>query len=105
MLAAETLLGNDTFRVEVSGWDENQTYFVEKSDLAWDEFTGKQISLQRILPDGAFVFVRPLQPTALCPPPPAAYRVEFAGCDPRGQHQYRLNAVHPRYNYEPNPVN
>jgi hypothetical protein len=27
MLAAETLAGTESFRVEVSGWDENQIFF------------------------------------------------------------------------------
>ena len=105
MFAEETLLGTDTFRVEVSGWDENETFFVEKSDLGWDDFAGKHISLQRMLPDGALIFLRLLQPTAIRQPPPAAYQVEFLGCDPEGQHQYRLNAVHPRYSRGSNPVN
>ena len=105
MFAAETLLGADTFRVEVSGWDENEIFFVEKSDLEWDNFAGKHISLQRMLPDGALVFLRVLQPTTLLQPPPAPYQVEFIGCDPEGRHQFRLNPVHPRYSPESNPVN
>lgn len=105
MLAAELLLGADSFRVEVSGWDENDVFFVEKSDLAWDDFAGKHISLRRMLPEGAIVFLRMLQPTALRPPSPAAYRVEFIGCDAEGQHQFRLNSVQPRYNREANPIN
>jgi len=105
MLVAETLLGIDSFRVEVSGWDENEIFFVEKSDLAWDNFAGKHISLQHMLPDGAMVFLRMLQPNTLRQSPPLAYQVEFIGCDLEGQHQFRLNPVHPRYSREVSPIN
>ena len=33
------------YRVEVSGWDKNQTFFVEKSELEWSEESGKQVTL------------------------------------------------------------
>ncbi len=99
MIVSEALTQSECYRVEVSGWDENQAFFVEKSDLAWDDFAGKHISLRRMLPDGAMVFVRMLQPQGLAPSPPIVYRVEFIGCDPEGHHQFRLNAVHPRYGH------
>jgi hypothetical protein len=105
MSVLETLAGTDRFRVEVSGWDEDETFFVEKSDLAWDDFAGKHISLQHMLPDGAMVFVRVLQANGLRQSPPVAYRVEFIGCNPEGHHQFRLDTVHPRYSSEFNPVN
>jgi hypothetical protein len=34
MFVAEALLDADAFHVEVSGWDENETLFVERSDIA-----------------------------------------------------------------------
>ena len=105
MSVAKSLLGTDTHRVEVSGWDENETFFVEKSDLAWDNFAGRHISLQHMLPDGAMVFVRILQPTSRLQSPPCAYQVEFISCDPEGQRQFRLNLVLPRYSQEANAIN
>lgn len=105
MLVAETLVNTDSLRVEISGWDENQIFFVEKSDLGWDNFSGRHISLQHMLPDGAMVFLRVLHPTALHQSPPTAYHVEFIGCDPEGLHQFRLNSVHPRYGGESPRVN
>lgn len=104
MFASEVLPGTDHYRVEVSGWDENEMFFVEKSDLAWDESVGKHVSLEHMLPDGAIVFVRMLQPTALRQAPPVAYQVEFVGCDPDGSHQFRLNGVQPRYSRESLPL-
>ena len=37
----------DTYRVEVSGWDTSQSFFVEKPELEWNEENGKQITLSR----------------------------------------------------------
>jgi hypothetical protein len=105
MFAADTPHGTDSYRVEVSGWDENEIFFVEESDLDWDKFVGKHISLRRMLPDGALVFLRMLQPIALRQSPPMPYQVAFIGCDPEGHHQFRLNPVHPRYNHEAVNVN
>jgi hypothetical protein len=104
-VSTETIAGVEQFRVEVSGWDEQELFFVEKSHLSWDEFAGNHVSLRRMLPDGALVFVRILQPTAIRPSPPIAYKVEFIGCDPEGFHQFRLNAVQPRYIPESLTVN
>jgi hypothetical protein len=101
MLTAESPVVADSFRVEVSGWDENQIFFVEKSHLDWGNFDDKHISLRHMLPDGAMVFLRVLQPTASQQPPPSAYQVEFIGCHQNGHHQFRLRPVHPRYNNKP----
>jgi hypothetical protein len=58
-----------------------------------------------MLPDGALVFVRVLQSQGLCQAPPIVYRVEFIGCDPAGHHQFRLDAVVPRYSNDFSAVN
>jgi hypothetical protein len=97
MILSEGVAQSEGYRVEVSGWDENQAFFVEKSDLGWDDPDSKHISLQRMLPDGAMVFIRALQPQSPGQSPPNVYKVEFIGCDPEGLHQFRLNAVHPRH--------
>jgi hypothetical protein len=44
------------FRVEVSGWDKYQSFFVEKYDLECTERSGKLLSLSHAVPDGAVVF-------------------------------------------------
>jgi hypothetical protein len=33
------------YRVEVSGWDKSQTFFVEKPELQWNEESGKHVTL------------------------------------------------------------
>jgi hypothetical protein len=104
MIVSEQLTRSECCRVEVSGWDENQSFFVEKCDLAWDDFAEKHISLHRMLPDGAMVFIRTLQAHGLTQTPPTVYKVEFIGCDPEGEHQFRLNEVQPRYSVNFHPV-
>jgi hypothetical protein len=48
------------YSVEVSGWDEDEMFFVEKSQLAGNDLTGRHISLQHKLAEGTIVFVRVL---------------------------------------------
>ena len=50
------------YRVEVSGWDKSQTFFVEKSELEWSEDSGKHVTLSSAVPDGSVVFLRLIQP-------------------------------------------
>ena len=93
MQILEGLPTTDSFRVEVSGWDQDEIYFVEKSNLDWDEFAGKHISLKHMLPEGAMVFIRVLQPTAMRQSPPVPYQAEFIGCDSR-RNQYEQGHQH-----------
>ena len=74
MQILEDLPTTDGFRAEVSGWDQDEVYFAEKSNLDWDEFAGKPISPKHMLPEGAMVFVpgltRSAQPFACSLPGP-----------------------------------
>jgi hypothetical protein len=47
-----------SYRVEVSGWDEKENFFVEKTTLDWIEGTGKKIELRARVAPQAVVFVR-----------------------------------------------
>ena len=84
------------YRVEVSGWDSSQTFFVEKSDLEWDEETGKNVVLNHSLREGAILFVRLLQPTAPDRSFPVPYEVEFSTETREGNYQFRIRRVRPR---------
>jgi hypothetical protein len=65
MIFSELATQSEGYRVEVSGGNENQAFFVEKSDLGWDGEAGNHsIRLQRMRPDGSS-FVR-------CNPRPSA---------------------------------
>ena len=91
------------YRVEVSGWDKHQTFFVEKSELEWNEESGKQVALSHKVPDGAVVFLRLLQPTSSDRSLPVACEAEFVSVNPNGQHQFRLHPACPRMD-EGNPT-
>jgi hypothetical protein len=55
----DALSGSPTsYRVEVSGWDEKENFFVEKTTLDWKEDTGKKIELRARVAPQSVVFVR-----------------------------------------------
>jgi hypothetical protein len=55
----DSALDNPTsYRVEVSGWDEKENFFVEKTTLDWSEGSGKKIELRARLAMQAVIFVR-----------------------------------------------
>jgi hypothetical protein len=96
MLAEDTLLSS--YYVEVSGWDEDESFFVEKSQITGDDFTGKLISLRHNLPDGALIFLRLLNPNTSPSTIPIAFETCFVGCDLHGFNQFSLLPCQPRQN-------
>jgi hypothetical protein len=84
------------YSVEVSGWDASEGFFVEKCELEWNEQSGKQVLLRRMLPEGAHVFVRLLQPMAAERSYPVPYKARSSGSRPDGHYQFQLIAVRPR---------
>lgn len=51
------LLSATPYSVEISGWDMNENFFVEKSELEWIEEV-KIVHVQHPVQQGALVFVR-----------------------------------------------
>jgi hypothetical protein len=92
------------YRVEVSGWDKSQTFFVEKSELEWTEESGKQVTLSSAVPDGSVVFLRLIQPLSADRSQPVPYETEFLSVTPEGHNQFRLHPVSAR-NVERGHVN
>lgn len=84
------------YPVEVSGWDASEAFFVEKSELEWDEEAGKQVVLRRMLREGAHVFVRLIQSFSQERSNPVPYEARYAGSTPDGHCQFRLLAVKQR---------
>ena len=84
------------YRVEVSGWDKSQTFFVEKSELEWSEESGKQVSLSSAIPDGSVVFLKLIQTLSPDRSQLVPYETEFLMVTPDGQNQFRLHPVSPR---------
>lgn len=64
--------GEDSYRVEVLGWDAKENFFVEKTTLEWKPEDKNQRSSGPICA-GCIVFVRLLQPLATATSFPIAY--------------------------------
>src|SRR5260370_31892269 len=73
MADADILSGN--YRIEVSGWDLNDAFFVEKTELHWTEGGEKKLLLHHALLDGAVIFVRLIAPETSFDSIPLAYQV------------------------------
>ena len=85
----------DHYSVEVSGWDVSEGFYVEKCQLAWNEKEGKSVTLHRMLPEGAHVFVRLLQSLSPERSHAVAYEARFSGTQSDGSHQFQLVAILP----------
>jgi hypothetical protein len=57
----------DSYRVEVSGWDAKESFFIEKTALEWTPEDKKAIMLRAPIRTGSIVFVRLLQPMGAGP--------------------------------------
>lgn len=64
------------YRVEVSGWDNRQEFFVEKTDLEWSEEEGKLVLLSRPVVAGSLLFLRLLNPTSIDRVYPVPYQAD-----------------------------
>ncbi len=67
------------YRIEVSGWDLWNQFFVEECLLEWSESSEKRIRLRHPVREGVVLFVRLIPPTAGGESFPVVYRVEKAG--------------------------
>ncbi len=87
------------YPVEASGWDSGHSFFVEKSELQWNEETGKYLTLTHSLSPGSMIFLRLLQPTSPERSLPVAYHVHPIGGTSEGQQQFRLKQIQPNSNW------
>ena len=67
-------MAQTSYRVETSGWDADENFFVEKTDLDWTE-EEKTIHLRHPVRKGALVFVRLVGIGSLENALPVAYQV------------------------------
>lgn len=89
------------YRVEVSGWDASENFFVEKTVLNWGRDEKKEIQLRSAVREGSVVFVRLLQPLATGNNFPIAYQAQRIG--PRnaeGHARVHLAQLRPRPPYK-----
>jgi hypothetical protein len=85
------------FRIEISGWGLDNSFFAERTDLLWTSDGEKQVQLHRALPEGAIVFIRLLASEPCTGSVPVAYRVEgILPMDCNGRCQMRLAQLRPR---------
>jgi hypothetical protein len=85
------------YRVEVSGWDDEENFFVEKTELEWDEGIGKCLRLSRPLRRSSIVFVRLLQPFSPSRGYPIPYQAEPSSSLAEAPgYEYKLTQLHPR---------
>jgi len=62
------------FRVEVSGWDLNEQFFVERTALQWGQGEHRTVLIRQRVRQGALVFIRLLEEPAPSRCFPVAYR-------------------------------
>jgi hypothetical protein len=93
--------GEDSYRVEVSGWDAKENFFVEKTVLEWKPDDKKSILLRADIRPTCVVFVRLLQPVATAANFPIAYEaLPSAERDDAGTARVSLERLRPRANYK-----
>ena len=94
------------YRIEISGWGLDNSFFAERTDLLWTAEGEKQVQLHRALPEGAIVFIRLLSSEPTAGSVPVAYQVRGAvPMDRNGRCQMKLAQLHPRLKESPNGEN
>jgi hypothetical protein len=85
------------YRIEISGWGLDNSFFVESVNLCWTSEAEKQVHVHRAVPQGAIVFIRLLASEQGSGTVPVAYQVlEATPMDCGGRCQLRLAQLHPR---------
>ena len=85
------------YRIEISGWGLDNSFFVERTDLQWTTDGEKRVQLRRTLQEEAVVFVRLLSDEPSSGSLPVAYQVEgVKPMDRNGRCQMRLAQLNPR---------
>ncbi|SRR5712692_1246322 len=92
-----------SFRIEVSGWDLDENFFVEKTELDAGENRNKKLLMRHRVRDRALVFVRPLVPVFSPDAAPTAFQVESVrAARIAGLWDVSLVQLHPRDGDETN---
>jgi hypothetical protein len=88
---------SENYRVEVSGWGRDGTFFVEKTELHPTETGSKKIVLHHPVRDGGFIFLSLLVTKDLGDTVPVAYQVKnMPAADGNGLSEVLLIELHPR---------
>lgn len=93
----ELELEENSYRVEISGWDISENFFVEKAALKWNADGAKEVCVHSSVRQGSVVFIRLLQPLASENNYPIAYQASDVGPrDARGLIRIGLQQLRPR---------
>jgi hypothetical protein len=95
-MIAEISEPRTAYPVEVSGWDRNEDFFVERTELHWSERSGKHILLLHPIVSGSLVFLRLIDPMSVDRVRPVPYRAELFEATKGGQCMVRLLPAEPR---------
>ncbi len=88
------------YRIEISGWDMDENFFVGKTDLEWSK-SEKKVRLQHAPRKGALVFVRLLGEAKQGSAYPVAYEiVDVAYQQQTRAYETLLAQMHPRTHVE-----
>lgn len=87
----------NSYGVEVSGWDASDKFFVETTTLQWGCDEKKEIGLRSLVREGSVVFVRLLQPMDDADNFPLACQiVKLMGTDAEGRTLVQVVQLRPR---------
>jgi hypothetical protein len=87
----------DDYRIEISGWGLDNSFFAERTDLLWMLGGEKKVQLHRGMAEGSIVFIRLLSFESSSGSVPVAYQVRGVGpMDCNGLCRMNLLQLHPR---------
>jgi len=75
----DSILLYPRYRIETSGWDQSNEFFVEECIMDWSESSAKKVTLKRQIEEGATLFVRLISPSAGGESFPVVYRAKNVG--------------------------
>jgi hypothetical protein len=92
----------DDYRIEISGWGLDNSFFAERTDLLWMLGGEKKVQLHRGMAEGSIVFIRLLSFESSSGSVPVAYQVRGVGpMDCNGLCRMNLTQLHPRSKESP----
>ena len=85
------------YRIEISGWSADNSFFVERANLLWRADGERQVHLLCELREGAMIFVRSISSDRSNLSVPVAYKVKTVmPMDSDGRYPMDLEQMHPR---------
>ena len=100
-LASWSAICSSSYRVEVSGRDDKENFFVEKTTLDWSEADGKSVRVRSSVRLESVVFVRLIQPLGGGTGFPVPYRaVKVSGNYLTEQLTVKVEQLQPRVAFQ-----